>query len=129
MSPSNSGHVLPTSVVLGNVLASSAFAELAQTRRLDFLTTAGTRVVLPNRTLVEGDELRVGAFRPKAMRVEQGHTGDEPVLWNPRHGLLWAGGLVYDGRVPELEQRRVNHWLAALTQLEALKPRQVLSTM
>jgi hypothetical protein len=36
---------------------------------------------------------------------------------------------VYDGRVPELEQRRVNHWLAALTQLEALKPRQVLSTM
>jgi hypothetical protein len=60
MSPSNAGHVLPTSVVLGNVLASSAFAELAQTRRLDFLTTAGTRVVLPNRTLVEGDELRVG---------------------------------------------------------------------
>jgi glyoxylase-like metal-dependent hydrolase (beta-lactamase superfamily II) len=139
-----------------NVLANSAFEDLVAGGRLDILATAatregmaqrcpdclasltqrvgeaamaGTRIVLPNRTLAEGDELRVGALRLRVMRVEQGHTEGDLVLWNPRHRLLWAGGLIYQGRVPELAQGRVDHWLAALTRLEALRPRQVLSTV
>ena len=139
-----------------NVLANSAFADLAAAGRLDILATAatregmaqrcpdclasltlrvgedamaGTQIVLPNRTLVEGDEMRVGAFRLKVMRVEQGHTEGDLVLWNPRHRLLWAGGLVYDGRLPELAQGRVEDWLAALKRLEAFNPRQLLSTV
>lgn len=139
-----------------NVLANSAFADLAAAGRLDILATAATRdgmaqrcpdclasltqrvgeaamadtqIVLPNRTLAEGDELRVGVFRLQVMRVERGHTEGDLVLWNPRHRLLWAGGLVYDGRVPELAQGRVDDWLAALTRMEDLKPRQVLSTV
>ena len=90
---------------------------------------AGTRIVLPNRSLGEGDQLRVGAIRLRVMRVEQGHTEGDLVLWHDRHHLLWAGGLVYDGRLPELAQGRVDHWLAALTRLEALKPRQLISTV
>lgn len=139
-----------------NVLANSAFADLAANGRVNILATAatregmaqrcpdclasltqrvgeaamaGTRIVLPNRTLAEGDQLHVGALRLRVMRVEQGHTEGDLVLWNPRHRLLWAGGLVYQGRVPELAQGRVDHWLAALARLEALKPRQVLSTV
>jgi glyoxylase-like metal-dependent hydrolase (beta-lactamase superfamily II) len=139
-----------------NVLANSAFADLADAGRLQILASAatregmaqrcpdclasltlrvgeegmaGTRIVLPTRTLAEGDVLRVGDLRLKVMRVEQGHTEGDLVLWNPQHRLLWAGGLAYDGRVPELAQGRVEDWLSALTRLEALKPRQVLSTV
>lgn len=198
VSPSNAGHVVPTSLVVSqgealvidpgpnhrhglrlrhsiecrfqarvsavvnthahseNVLANSAFAEAAEAGRLHILASAatregmalrcpdclasltqrvgeegmvGTRIVLPTRTLVEGDVLRVGALRLTVMRVEQGHTEGDLVLWNPRHRVLWAGGLVYEGRVPELAQGRVDDWLAALSRLEALKPRQVLSTV
>ncbi|MGS5088088.1 MBL fold metallo-hydrolase [Hydrogenophaga sp. A37] len=139
-----------------NVLANSAFADLVADGRVDIFATAatregmaqrcpdclasltqrvgeaamaGTHIVLPNRTLAEGDGLRVGAFDLRVMRVEQGHTEGDLVLWNPHHRLLWAGGLVYQGRVPELAQGRVDDWLAALTRLDALKPKQVLSTV
>jgi hypothetical protein len=51
------------------------------------------------------------------------------VLWNARYRVLWVGGLLYDGRVPELAQGSLDGWLAALGRLQALRPRQVLGTV
>jgi glyoxylase-like metal-dependent hydrolase (beta-lactamase superfamily II) len=139
-----------------NVMANSAFADLldagqleilasAATRRamqqrcpdcLASLTTragatamAGTRTVLPSRTLAVGERLRVGLLSLRVQAIEPGHTEGDLVLWNARHRVLWAGGLVYDGRVPELAQGSLDGWLAALPRLQALRPRQVLGTV
>lgn len=85
-----------------------------------------TRIVLPTRTLAEGDVLRVGPYRLEVQRIEQGHTDGDLVLWEAKRRLLWAGGLVYGQRVPELAQGSVDGWLAALERLAALQPRVVL---
>ncbi len=87
---------------------------------------AGTRIVLPTRTLTEGEVLRVGPYRLQVMRIEQGHTEGDLVLWDARRRLLWAGGLVYGQRLPELAQGSLDGWLAALDRLAALRPRVVL---
>lgn len=87
---------------------------------------AGTRIVLPTHTLREGAVLRLGPHRLQVMRTEQGHTGGDLVLWDAGQRLLWAGGLVYGQRLPELAQGSLDGWLAALERLSALRPAVVL---
>jgi glyoxylase-like metal-dependent hydrolase (beta-lactamase superfamily II) len=139
-----------------NVLANSTFADLLAAGRLEILAStatrdamqrrcadclaslsakvgadamAGTQIVLPNRMLAEGEVLRVGRHRLRVMRIEQGHTEGDLVLWSARERVLWAGGLVVGGRVPELAQGSVDGWLAALERLAALRPRVVVSSV
>lgn len=88
---------------------------------------AGTHFVLPTRTLTEGEVLRVGRRRLTVMHVEHGHTEGDLVLWDRRDRVLWAGGLVYQDRVPELAQGQLQGWLGALDRLQALAPRQLIS--
>lgn len=139
-----------------NVLANSAWADRIADGRTTVLATAGTRlameqrcpacleslvarvgdqamagtsIVWPTRTLAEGEVLQVGNQRLRVMRVEHGHTESDLVLWHERVGVLWAGGLVYGERLPELAQGRVDDWLAALGRLEALNPRHVIGAV
>jgi glyoxylase-like metal-dependent hydrolase (beta-lactamase superfamily II) len=139
-----------------NVMANSAFADLLDAGQLEILASAatrsgmqqrcpdclaslttragsealaGTQIVLPSRVLAVGERLQVGALSLRVMAIEPGHTEGDLVLWNARHRVLWAGGLVYDGRVPELAQGSVDGWLAALERLQALRPQQVLGTV
>lgn len=139
-----------------NVLANSAWADRIAAGQTTVLATAGTRdameqrcpaclgsltaragadamagtaIVWPTRTLAEGDVLGVGAQRLRVLRVEQGHTDSDLVLWHAAQGVLWAGGLVYGERLPELAQGRVDGWLTALDRLETLKPRHVIGAV
>ena len=75
------------------------------------------------------ERLRVGLLSLRVQAIEPGHTEGDLVLWNARHRVLWAGGLVYDGRVPELAQGSLDGWLAALPRLLALRPQQVIGTV
>ena len=136
-----------------NVLGNAAFADRRAARRPPILASAGTReamarrclvclaslsgrlgpeamqgtrIVLPTRTLAEGDVLRLGPHRLRVLRIEQGHTEADLVLWDPQERLLWLGGLAYAGRVPELAQGRIDAWIEALDRLAALAPRVVL---
>lgn len=139
-----------------NTLANSAFADEIAAGRIEVLASAptregmslrcpdclaslvhrageqamaGTQIVLPTRTLSEGEVLAVGHWRLRVMRVEHGHTEGDLVLWEARHRLLWAGGLVYQDRVPELAQGQLGGWLAALDRLQALAPQQLIATV
>jgi glyoxylase-like metal-dependent hydrolase (beta-lactamase superfamily II) len=139
-----------------NVLANAAWADRIAAGKTTVLATAGTRdameqrcpdclesltaragaqamagtvIVWPTRTLAEGDVLRVGAQRLRVLRMEQGHTDSDLVLWHAARGVLWAGGLVYGERLPELAQGRVDGWLAALDRLDALQPRHVIAAV
>lgn len=139
-----------------NVMGNSAFADLLAAGQLDILASgatrsamalrcpdclaslsaragadamAGTRIVLPNRTIVSGERLSVGDVRLQVQAIEAGHTEGDLVLWNVQHQVLWAGGLVYDKRVPELAQGSLDGWIAALQRLCALRPEHVVSTV
>lgn len=97
------------------------------TARVGEAAMAGTQIVLPGRTLAPGDEWRVGRHRLRVMQTEQGHTEGDLVLWHAVHRVMWAGGLAYEGRVPELAQGQVDGWLAALQRLIRLRPAVVVS--
>lgn len=97
------------------------------TARVGTAATAGTRIVLPTHRLEPGVELAWGHFRLQVLPPEQGHTDGDLLLWWPAHAWLWAGGLAYEGRVPELAQGSLEGWLAALDRLMALQPRGVVS--
>lgn len=132
-----------------SVLGNSAFADLQAGGFLEIAASAGTReamqrrcaqclqsltdhlgaqamkgshIVLPNRTLREGDMLQVGGIQLAVMLAENAHTESDLLLWAPEQRVLWAGGLVYEGRIPELAQGSLNGWLNALPRLAALHP-------
>lgn len=136
-----------------NVLANSAFADLQSTgqlrigasqatrdgmtrrcpdclasltRRVGELAMENTRIVLPDATLETGMVLRVGQRELTVWAVEQGHTEGDLVLWDALHGVLFAGGLVYGHRIPELAQGQVDAWLAALDRLALLPVRELI---
>lgn len=97
------------------------------TARVGADAMAGTRIVLPTHVLTPGVDLVWGRYRLQVLPVEQGHTDGDLLLWWPERAWLWAGGLVYEGRVPELAQGSLEGWLAALDRLAALQPRGVVS--
>jgi glyoxylase-like metal-dependent hydrolase (beta-lactamase superfamily II) len=98
------------------------------TARVGLQAMAGTRILLPDRTLVPGDRLRVGEQTLEVLAIEPGHTEGDLVLWHAGHRVLWAGGLVYDERLPELAQGSLEGWLGALDRLDHLPVQQVLGT-
>ncbi len=132
-----------------NVLANAAFADLpiaanAGTREAmvarcpDCLASlidrageqamAGTTIVWPQRVLAEGELIAVGGLQLQVLATERGHTASDLVLWLPQQRVLWAGGLAYDGRLPELAQGSVLQWLQALDRLQQRQPRWVVGS-
>ncbi|WP_302173942.1 MBL fold metallo-hydrolase [uncultured Hydrogenophaga sp.] len=89
---------------------------------------AGTRIVWPSRLLRAGDVLSVGRMSLQVLASERGHTASDLVLWLPQQRVLWAGGLAYDGRLPELAQGSIEQWLAALGRLQQRQPRWVVAS-
>lgn len=96
------------------------------TARVGDAAMRGTAIVLPDQTLTPGRHLRAGARSVQVLAVEQGHTQGDLLLWDGAHRVLWAGGLVYGERVPELAQGHVDAWIAALRRLQALPVRAVI---
>lgn len=132
-----------------NVLGNAAFADLpiaanagtrdsmvarcpdclaSLTQRAGAAAMAGTTIVWPQRLLQAGELLSVGRWQLQVLGQEQGHTASDLVLWLPQQRVLWAGGLAYDGRLPELAQGSVVQWLAALDRLQQRQPRWVVGS-
>ncbi|AOF87503.1 metallo-beta-lactamase superfamily protein [Hydrogenophaga sp. RAC07] len=136
-----------------NVLANSAFADLLERDGLEILATegtrsamqqrcpaclaslgervgeramAGTRIVWPSRVLRAGEVVRVGPHRLRVLPPAPGHTESDLVLWDEASRVVWAGGLVYNQRLPELAQGGVDAWLLVLDRIAALQPRHVI---
>lgn len=141
--------VVNTHAHADSVLGNAAFADLQAQGRLDIVASAGTgqamaqrcphclasltgllgevvmqgsAITLPNRIVREGDVLQVGRIRLQVLLAQNAHTESDLQLWAPQQRVLWAGGLLYQGRIPELAQGSLNGWLSALPRLAALRP-------
>ncbi|PWR18702.1 quinoprotein relay system zinc metallohydrolase 1 [Zavarzinia compransoris] len=81
---------------------------------------AGTQSVPPGETLAPG--LReVGGHRLEFLALG-GHTGADLAVFDRSTGVLFAGDLAFLDRTPTTPQADLDHWLAALETLRALKP-------
>ena len=86
-----------------------------------------TRLVPADRWL-DGDEtrLRMGSFEILIRHAGPAHTPEDLVVLVPRLGVLFAGDLVFRGRIPFVGQADSRRWIATLERLIELRPRLVI---
>jgi quinoprotein relay system zinc metallohydrolase 1 len=77
-----------------------------------------TEVVAPSRALVPG-RLDVAGRRLRLLSLD-GHTGADLAVYDEASGVLFAGDLVFNGRAPTTPHARIDRWLTALDQLQAI---------
>ena len=88
---------------------------------------AGTRLVAADRWLDQADTvLRVGSYTFHIRHVGPAHTPEDLVIHLPKRGVLFAGDLVFRGRIPFVGQADSRQWIDSLTRLIEFKPRLLL---
>ncbi|HEX7435727.1 MAG TPA: MBL fold metallo-hydrolase [Caldimonas sp.] len=81
------------------------------------LTEAGTRLA-PADTWLDGSaSLEVGGVRLELLHVGPAHTAEDLALFVPSEGVLFAGDLVFRGRVPFVGQADSRRWIESLDHL------------
>ncbi len=78
-----------------------------------------TRMVAADEWLDGPRELVVGGVRLRILPVGPSHTAEDVVVHLPQERVLYAGDIVFRGRIPFVGQANSRHWIAALD--EALK--------
>ena len=106
-------------------LTSDAAALRLQASVADGLTEAGTRLVGADEWLVGAAQLDVGGVRFQLLPAGPAHTAEDLLVFVPSQALLFAGDLVFRGRIPFVGQADSRHWIAALDTLLTL-PLQVI---
>lgn len=79
----------------------------------------GTELVAPDVWVGEGGAaddqvLQVGRTRFVLRHVGPSHTHEDMVVWLPERRVLFAGDLVFRGRIPFVGQADSRHWVQAL---------------
>jgi len=83
---------------------------------------ADTQLVPADRW-IEGDTiLELGGVRFDIRHVGPSHTPEDLVVFLPRERVLFAGDLVFRGRIPFVGQADSRSWIGALDRLIALDP-------
>jgi glyoxylase-like metal-dependent hydrolase (beta-lactamase superfamily II) len=83
-----------------------------------------TRLVPADRWLdAEETTLRVGSFDFVIRHVGPAHTPEDEVVYVPKRGVLFAGDLVFRGRIPFVGQADSRQWIASLGRLIEFHPK------
>jgi glyoxylase-like metal-dependent hydrolase (beta-lactamase superfamily II) len=85
---------------------------------------ADTRVVPADRWLDQEDlTLRVGTTDIQIRHVGLAHTPEDLVVFVPDSGVLFAGDLVFRGRIPFVGEADSRHWIESLGRLIEIRPK------
>lgn len=79
---------------------------------------AGTRLVIPERTVETSTTLDIAGRHIELLHYGWGSTPGDLIVYDPASGALFAGGLVTNRRIPELRDAHLDGWLRALRQLD-----------
>ncbi len=86
----------------------------------------GSRLVLPTRIVEGSTPLAVAGLQLQLLYFGWAATPGDLAVYHPASGVLFAGGLVSSGRIPELRDGKIAGWLAALERLEEMPVRWVV---
>lgn len=101
----------------------TAAARLAASRvELAPWIDADTHLVPADRWIDGPTDLVVGGVRLEIIPVGPAHTPEDVVIWLPSEKVLFAGDIVFRGRIPYVGQADSRHWIAALDTLLKLDP-------
>lgn len=90
------------------------------------LTEPGTRLVAADTWLAGSASFSVGGTRFEAMQVGPAHTVEDLAVYFPDEGVLFAGDLVFRGRVPYVGDADSRRWIDSLDRLLALPARVIV---
>jgi glyoxylase-like metal-dependent hydrolase (beta-lactamase superfamily II) len=85
-----------------------------------------TQVLGADRWLDQDTTLRLGGLDFQVRHVGPAHTTEDLAVFVPQLGVLFAGDLVFQGRIPFVGQADSRQWIASLTQLLDIKARVVV---
>jgi glyoxylase-like metal-dependent hydrolase (beta-lactamase superfamily II) len=87
---------------------------------------AQTQLVVPDQWVDGATELVVGGVRLQLQPVGPAHTPEDLVVLLPAERVLFAGDMVFRGRVPFVGQADSRQWIAALDTLLKMDPQVVV---
>lgn len=85
-----------------------------------------TQLVVPDEWVDGASELVVGGQRLVLQPVGPAHTPEDLVVYLPSERVLFAGDMVFRGRIPFVGQADSRQWIAALDTLLKMEPRVVV---
>jgi len=85
-----------------------------------------TRLVPADRWVGDSTELEVGGERFVLRHAGPAHTPEDLVVMVPSRGVLFAGDLVFSGRIPFVGQADSSRWIQSLDELIKLAPKVVV---
>jgi glyoxylase-like metal-dependent hydrolase (beta-lactamase superfamily II) len=109
----------------GRDYLNSQTAELRLVASRDELAPAvdeDTRLIAADRWIDAPTTLQLGGIDFVLQPAGPAHTPDDLVVWVPQRKLLFAGDLVFRGRIPFVGQADSGQWIAALDKLLAFEP-------
>lgn len=86
----------------------------------------GTRLVVPQREIDATTTIDAGGRRLKLIYLGWASTPGDLAVFDPDSGVLFAGGMVSIGRIPDIRDCDFEGWQRALHRLEELKPARVV---
>jgi glyoxylase-like metal-dependent hydrolase (beta-lactamase superfamily II) len=87
---------------------------------------AGSRVTVPDRTVDGTTTIDSGGRSLELLHYGPASTPGDLAVLDTQTGVLFAGGLVSVGRIPELRNESIPGWLAALDKVQALDTRVIV---
>lgn len=87
---------------------------------------ADTRIVEADLWLDGDTVLEIGGMRFDIRHVGPSHTPEDLIVFVPEEAVLFAGDLVFRGRIPFVGQADSRRWIAALDRLLAIEARVIV---
>ena len=87
---------------------------------------AGSRVTVPDRTVDGNTQLESGGRTLRLLYFGPASTPGDLAVLDTSTGVLFAGGLVSVGRIPELRNERIPGWLDALDKIKTLDTKAIV---
>jgi glyoxylase-like metal-dependent hydrolase (beta-lactamase superfamily II) len=112
----------------GEYLNSETAAQRLAVSRVDLAPwiDVNTRLVTPDEWLDGPTDLTIGGVRLQVRPVGPAHTPEDLVVFLPSERVLFAGDMVFRGRIPFVGQADSRQWIAALEQLLRMDPQVVV---
>jgi glyoxylase-like metal-dependent hydrolase (beta-lactamase superfamily II) len=87
---------------------------------------AGSRVTVPDRTVNGTTQIDSGGRTLQLLHFGPASTPGDLAVLDTQTGVLFAGSLVSNGRIPELRNEQISGWLAALENVHGLELKNVV---
>jgi glyoxylase-like metal-dependent hydrolase (beta-lactamase superfamily II) len=111
-----------------NYLSSETAKQRLIASRIDFApwVNANTQLVAADVWIDQRTKLNIGGIEFLVSRVGPAHAPEDLMVYVPSEKVLFAGDLVFRGRIPFVGNADSKGWLIALDEIEKLKPKIVI---